>query len=92
MKTHELKILPEYFEDVTKGTKNFELRRNDRDFAVGDKLILKEYEEDAYTGRETTRVIEYIFRGGSYGLDPEYSILGTKPCNMSYYEERGVKA
>lgn len=92
MKTHELKILPEYFEDVTKGTKNFELRRNDRDFEVGDILILKEHKEGVYTGRETTRVIEYIFRGGSYGLDPEYSILGTKPCDMSFYEERGVKA
>ena len=92
MKTHKLKILPEYFEDVAKGVKNFERRRNDRDFKVGDKIILKEYKEGAYTGRETTRVIEYILKGGSYGLDPEYSILGTKPCDMSFYEERGVKA
>lgn len=42
--THELKILPKYFEDVMTGKKNFEIRKNDRDFKVGDYLLLKEYE------------------------------------------------
>lgn len=37
---HELKILPEYFEAVTSGRKQFEIRKNDRDFKVGDQLIL----------------------------------------------------
>jgi ASC-1-like (ASCH) protein len=43
MKIHELKILPQYFNDVQDGSKNFEIRKNDRGFAVGDKIILKEY-------------------------------------------------
>ena len=79
MKTHELKILPKYFGDVADGAKNFEIRRNDRDFEVGDILILKEYWRGAYTGREVTREIEYIYQGdGSYGLSPEFSILGMR--------------
>lgn len=36
---HELKTLPEYFELVRKGIKNFEVRKNDRDFKVGDMLF-----------------------------------------------------
>lgn len=43
MKTHELKLDINYFEDVKSGLKNFEIRRNDRDFRVGDILELKKY-------------------------------------------------
>lgn len=39
--THELKILPKWFEDVQANKKNFEIRKNDRNFEVGDYLILK---------------------------------------------------
>ena len=54
MKTHELKTLPEYFEQVWNGNKRFELRKNDRDFQENDILILKEYnfEDKRYTQRE----------------------------------------
>lgn len=46
MKIHELKILPQYFEEVLKGNKTFEIRKNDRDFKIRDILILKEWAED----------------------------------------------
>ncbi|SDI49742.1 DUF3850 domain-containing protein [Paenibacillus naphthalenovorans] len=59
--THELKTWPEYFELVVQRKKNFEVRRNDRDFKVGDLLWLREYShESGYTGRETGRFIAYI--------------------------------
>lgn len=31
-----LKIYPEFFDEVFKGYKTFEVRKNDRDFKVGD--------------------------------------------------------
>lgn len=48
MKIHELKILPEYFDAVISGRKRFEIRKNDRDYKVGDQLILKEWSQDDY--------------------------------------------
>lgn len=77
--THELKILPEYFWKVKSGLKNFEIRRNDRNYQPGDKLILKEYERGRYTGNEVERWVGYIYQGdGSYGLHEDFCILGLK--------------
>ena len=77
--THELKILPKWFEDVASGKKNFELRKNDRDFHVGDKLILREWERGNYTGNQLIRQIEYIYHGdGTYGLSEDHCILGLR--------------
>lgn len=43
MTTHYLKTWPEYFKAIKSGEKKAELRLNDRDFKVGDTLILEEY-------------------------------------------------
>ncbi|VEF93151.1 Domain of Uncharacterised Function with PDB structure [Streptococcus pseudoporcinus] len=44
MTQHMLKCYPEYFEAIMDGTKTFEYRYNDRDFKVGDELLLREYD------------------------------------------------
>ena len=75
--THKLKIAPKYFDDVESGRKPFEFRKNDRDFRVGDILILQEWSTVVgYTGRETTKQITYVLLGGVYGIPYEYCILG----------------
>ena len=51
MSVHELKILPEYYKAIESGRKIFEVRKNDRDFKVGDTVILREWDRD-YTGNE----------------------------------------
>lgn len=62
MVRHELKTWPKYFEAVATGNKKFEIRKNDRDFQVGDILILKEFDPitNEYTGDLVGREVTYI--------------------------------
>lgn len=58
---HYLKTWPEYFKAVKNGEKNFEIRKNDRNFQVGDTLVLLEFDPDTgYTDEETAREVTYI--------------------------------
>ena len=66
---HDLKILPEYFEAVLEGRKNFELRKDD--------IVLNEFDGEHLTGRSLLRNIKYILRDcPQYGLKKGYCILG----------------
>ncbi|MBE5742975.1 MAG: DUF3850 domain-containing protein [Clostridiales bacterium] len=42
-KLHELKITSIHFNEVATDRKNFEIRKNDRSFEIGDKVKLREY-------------------------------------------------
>lgn len=80
--THELKILPKWFEDVAHGLKNFEIRKNDRDYKFGDILILKEWDGEHYTGAFIEKRVGYVYCGnGEYGVEEGYCILGLYPYN-----------
>ena len=59
---HKLKIESKYFEEVHTGKKSFEIRKNDRNFQVGDILILKEYKPEVqeFTGEFLKRKVTYI--------------------------------
>lgn len=50
MAVHELKIWPVYYQAVRNGSKTFELRKNDRGFQKGDRVVLREFDPDAPTG------------------------------------------
>ena len=75
---HELKILPEYYEEVKSGNKNFELRKNDRDYRVHDTLRLMAWKDGEYLDKPPLdRVISYILTDcKEYGLMNGYVILG----------------
>jgi len=67
----ELKIWPDYFDAVKDRRKNFVFREvRDRDFNVGDVLILREYDPRTldYTGRVCRRPITYCLWLDEYGL------------------------
>jgi hypothetical protein len=73
---HTLKILPQYFKEVWNEDKTFELRKDDRDYKIGDTLRLQEFDYGIYTGRECARTILYILRDADqYGLKEGFVIL-----------------
>lgn len=65
---HVLKTQPQHFQDIIEGAKTFEVRKDDRDFASGDTVVLVEYDPATkqHTGRSTTRTIGYLGRGAPY--------------------------
>lgn len=74
---HDLKTLPEYYAAVEKGIKTYELRFDDRNYAVGDMLILREWENGKYTGRRLTATITHILKDFA-GLTDGWAVLSIK--------------
>ena len=75
MKTHDLKITQEYFLAKLQGIKPFEVRINDREYEIGDILVLHELNEDMEcTGRTITQSVNYKFENPDY-LPKGYVIL-----------------
>jgi hypothetical protein len=83
---HELKSDPAPFADLLSGEKTNEIRKDDRDFKVGDTLIFREtkysavnmFEEPGacpliYTGRTQWRFVSHVQRG--YGLQEGHVAL-----------------
>jgi hypothetical protein len=71
-KTHELKIYPKYFKAILDEKKTFEIRKNDRDFQVGDIAVLKEWDNIKYSGREIHATIKYMLDDAFIGLAEGY--------------------
>jgi len=64
-KTITKKVLPEYFQDIVDGKKNYEFRLNDFDIEPGDTLILEEYtsadpNSRQATGRKLEKKVSYL--------------------------------
>lgn len=78
---HELKTYPKYFENVISGRKKFEVRKNDRNFCVGDMLILKEWDNIIYSGREVKTEVIYMLDDKFIGIQPGYVVMGIELKN-----------
>ena len=85
---HELKCWPQFFEAIATGRKRHDLRRaDDRQFHVGDRLRLREFDphSQSYTGREQTVEVTYITSAeqpcalSKGALDPDFCILSIAP-------------
>lgn len=75
---HKLKTWPEYFHQVFMGYKIFEVRKNDRDFKVGDWLQLEEFDPktEKYTGRNVSRRITYILKSSKdFGIIDGFVVM-----------------
>lgn len=89
-RVHHLKTWPAPFEAAWSGAKHHEVRPDDRGFAVGDTLVLKEYDPSpcgpldyraalkiarGYTGREITARVTYKSEGGTWSLPRGLCVL-----------------
>jgi len=73
---HEIKILEQFAEEHLNGKKSWELRRNDRNYKVGDTItfiIVNRHNKP--TGKHYKRKITYLFEGGMYGLEKGFCIF-----------------
>lgn len=91
MKTHEVKILPEFFAEVANGRKRFAIRKNDRDYQVGDLVRKVEIEPDgkgnySESGMVVAVEITYILRGCDFeGITDGYCVFGFEIIDGPYY-------
>lgn len=77
--THDLKTWPDYWLAVEAGVKNFEIRRNDRNFQAGDHLLLREWDPqgEEYTGRFVRRRVNFVLRNAmQFGVCDGFVVLG----------------
>lgn len=85
MTVHTLKTWPTAFQAIVEGRKRFEYRKNDRNFGVGDRLELREWDpakewggdhHDArYTGRVYWAVVLHILRGPAFDVPDGFCIM-----------------
>lgn len=81
-RTHELKTWPSQFFALVSGVKLAEFRKNDRDFRVGDELVLREWipgdsTPGCYTGSQVRAWVTHIVSGTEtpFGIPPGYVMM-----------------
>lgn len=80
MKTHQLKVWPEFFGPLSTGEKTFEVRKDDRGFRVGDVLELREFSVlDGFSEKEPLRrIVTYLLAGPAFGIERGFCVMGLK--------------
>lgn len=74
---HALKILPPFYRAVRDGSKTFEIRKNDRNFAPNDTILLREFSKQhgVFTGREVKARIGFVYSGSAFGLEKGFCVF-----------------
>lgn len=91
MATHLLKSWPQFFAAVVEGRKKFEVRRDDRNFRVGDTLLLQEFipETREWTQREYPVKVSYIIAGdqkcavSKEAIKKGFCVMGIEPFTLT---------
>lgn len=80
---HYLKTDPEPFNAMKRGLKLCEVRKFDRDFRVGDVLVLSAFDRSpatlGYTGEKLRMQVTHIVPPGSYGLPKDVGVMSVEP-------------
>lgn len=87
MTEHDLKTWPEPFEALLARFKWHEYRRNDRNYKVGDVLLLREWVPNdggrygRYTGRSVRRLVTYV--GTGFGIPDGFCVMSLAELPLS---------
>ena len=79
---HKLKTIQPILNDMLSGKKTFDVRKDDRNFQVGDRLDLFEGTDEITIDTDISQRkhghfwIKYILRGGQFGIQEGYCVLG----------------
>ena len=80
METHRLKIKSERYIHIINGAKTAETRYNDRNYQVGDVLMLNEIDEHSnFTGNSCQVVVTHILDDSEY-FKTGYVMLSFHMC------------
>jgi hypothetical protein len=95
MTTHVVKSWAHFFDAIDAGLKTHDLRKNDRDYKVGDRMLLLRYDniEGKHTGHNCLVEITYITDNvtpcafSSAVLEKGYSILSIRKIPIGEYRQ-----
>lgn len=91
MTEHILKTWPHFFNDVVSGEKKNEVREADRNFAVGDVLVLREWDASSnFSGREERVVVTHMHR--SVGIVDGWVMMSIEKESEVLKRQTAVKA
>lgn len=83
---HELKIEPEYFDNLVSGRKKAEIRLNDRDYQVGDEIQFYNILHARIGSNSPIFVITHIHSG--LGMADGYVCLSVEQQDMLFGENK----
>lgn len=75
---HHLKCWPAFFDATARGDKPFDVRRDDRAYQAGDTVYLQRFDPETglHTGDILDLTISFVLRGGQFGIEPGFVVLG----------------
>ncbi len=85
---HELKLRSEFYLRVATGQKPFEIRKNDRDYQVGDRLIMREWQDGVGFVDNSETIIADVTYISTFNQQPGYVVMGIKLLSESKDESK----
>lgn len=87
MTTHRLKVFIKYADAIMNGTKTFEIRKNDRNFKVGDKIV---FDVVSNEGISIGAAARHPLNGQTYRIDyilDDFEVLAQKYVALAISKE-----
>lgn len=92
MKVHNIKCVQPHYDDIASGVKTFEVRLNDRDYDLNDRLELFEYDADTdqFSGKVTRVLVRHLLNDDIPGIETGYVVMGIRQEGLE--EDLGSRA